>query len=181
VEQQWTIAGASIAVVLWRDQGGRHVILIRRGWPEPPSPRALILAEVYRAAVTGELPRRTGRRSPEVARWRWRALVEAGLVPPATTALPPLPPDAPSSVVRTWGVIRHLLSVRRLEGEAEAPMPLSAPFLARWARGVEPVTEGEIAYAKSWLRERGLIQEAGEVPSRRGRPLKLWKVAEAGT
>jgi hypothetical protein len=45
-EQAWRVGTSKIDVVLWQDNEEQYKLLVRRGWPRPKPPQALLLAEV---------------------------------------------------------------------------------------------------------------------------------------
>ncbi len=168
--QVWRFGRHKLSVTLWLDERFYYVLLIHSGWPNVPAPKSLALAEVFAASCTGEL-RELGR--PEMARFKRRALVAAGLTPaPERVRLPALPEDAPESARRTWGAIADFLTERRMTEPPGTPVALSSPWFSNWSRVPEPT----IRAGKRWLEKRGFIQRVGEAPSGRGRPTYLWSV-----
>ena len=175
-EVEWPVGDCVLRVRRRVDGRLMHVLDVLAGWPSSPVPWSLCLAEVYRVAVTGVLQARRPR-DPELARFKRRALIEAGLVRPAPVRLPGLPEDAPASARATWRIIAGLLRVRWLTDPPEEPLPLSVPFLLRWA-GDAAVTEGDLTAGKKWLEGHGFIEHVADGPVRYGKRTKLWLVSE---
>lgn len=181
-EQAWRVAGHRIDVTLWQDDAERFVLLIRRGWPPPDAPASLCLAEVVQAAVGGELPKRTaGRKSPELSRWKARALIEAGLYPRPPVSLAPLLARAPLSAGATWALVGDLLAARRVTEPGDDVTPLNIPFLLKWAGWLpqlDGLREGTVKSGRGWLARNRYLTDAGPVaPGPFGNPLKGWRVA----
>jgi hypothetical protein len=111
-----------------------------------------------------------------------RALVESGLVDRPPVRLQPLPSDAPTAAITTWCAIESLLVARRvLDEEPGTPLPLVAPFLVRWSRGiVEGATEATLRAGKRWLEDARVLERAGTAPGSFGKRTQLWRVAEVG-
>lgn len=170
--QVWRIGGHELPVTLWLDKRLYYVLLVHSGWPLPPAPKSLALAEVFAAICTGELRRL---HKPEMARFKRRALVASRLIPaPERVVLPALLPEAPDAAGKTWDVIADLLTERRMTEPPGTLVPLSAPWLSKWSGVPEPT----IRAGKRWLEARGFIKHEGDAPSGRGRPIYLWRVAE---
>jgi hypothetical protein len=170
-QQQWQVAGHVLTVELQLDRRELHVFFVRDGWPTSPdlSPRkSLCMAEVYAIAVTGQLRRF---RRPELARWKTRALIEAGLIESEAVSLPPLPPNAPAAAVATWKAIAEVATIRATCGDA-GPMPLVAPWLA----SLNGTNEQTIRAGKHWLARNGWIIHAADGPGRFGKSTHLWRL-----
>ncbi len=169
----WRVGQTELSVSLRLDQRVRYVVWVRGGWPDHPAPRSLVLAAVYAITVTGTL---RVPRGPALARWQTRALIEAGLIEKPTVGMP-TPPDAPPSVhaASTW--VDLLLAARAANGEADEPVPLSAPFLQGWSGNA--VSESMFVAARKWWARNGYITHAGSIPTGFGKPLNLWKVLTA--
>jgi len=178
--QKWQALGTNLDVSVWAgDERGFHVLRIDGGWPgTAPARRSLSLTQVYWIALCGSLEGL--RRKPAQARVTRRALMEAGLVPEPHWRAVALPDGAPPSAVVTWGVVTHLLRVHRLTEPIGEPLPLSVPFLLRWAAGWEGVSESALIYGKKWLGEAGYLTKAGtaEAGGQWGNPVILWRVRE---
>jgi hypothetical protein len=145
--QQLVIGDASLSVSLWLDTRDRFVFRVWDGWPEIPyarTPKSLKLAQLYAILVTRDL---RVPRGPVLARWKRRALVETGTIPPpAPASLAELPANATPSAHATWGLVAELISIRRLTEPAGTSLPLSAPWLSGFSGG--RVTEATIVAGK---------------------------------
>jgi hypothetical protein len=135
--------------------------------------------------MTGELPTRNedGRPSPQLPRWKVRALVEARIVPMPPAPLAALPAHAPTAADAVWALVGDLLAVRRLREPGETTLPLSIPFLTDWASWLPhlgPPTAQTVASGRKWLVRNGYLTDAGPCgPGRLGKPLKAWRVRMA--
>lgn len=173
-ESVWRTGDAELTVKLWRGDDDLFVFRLFDGWPEPPAPRAVKLAQAFALATTGTLDLPTG---PELARWKLRLLVTLGRAEAAPVALPELPPDAPEAALLTWAVVGQLLTARRLTEPVGEPITFSAPWVARGFA----LDEALVRRGKRWLERGGYLTRAGTVPSRNPnarRPTQLWRVAE---
>jgi hypothetical protein len=170
-KQVWRVGDAAIVVELWRSDSLEYVLLVRREWPVASEPKSLCLAEAFAVATTQRVRRM---RAPELSRWKWRALLEAGLVERPDVRLAALPEDASAAATATWRAIDLLLVARVLSGDAPtAPMPLVAPFLAGWGQ----LPEQTVRAGKLELEKRGFIRHVEDVSSNfPDRPTKLWAV-----
>jgi hypothetical protein len=169
----WSIGGHEIAVEWWPgDDEGRNLLRVSGGWPVSPGKRALILAQVLGNTTVGDL---RDIRGPELGRWANRLALEAGIIARPDVRLAPLPPGAPDDAKITLEAIRRTLEVRRVTDPPGEPLPLSAPFLARWW-GVE---ENVVRRGKRALERLAVIERVGEQPSAYGRPTVLWSVRGA--
>jgi hypothetical protein len=151
-----------------------NILYVRAGWP--PSAdlrrrRSLCLAEVYAISLTGTV---RSFRGPELARFRVRALIEAGMIAPATVTLADLPGDAPAAAVATWKVIAEHATVRATTGDT-GPMPLVAPWLA----SLNGTSEQTIRCGKRWLERHGFITHVADAPGHFGKKTKIWEVASS--
>jgi hypothetical protein len=169
----WRIGDVELTVSLWLDEEVRYVVFVHAGWSGRPAPRSLILAQVYAVAVHGELRVAKG---PELARWRNRALIDAGLVARPTVSMPELADSAPPSAKKTWSLIEQLLAARNLTDSPAEPVPLNAPFLERWSGGT--ITASEIVSARQWYEANGYIVHVDDAPGIFGKPLKLWQLRD---
>lgn len=142
---------------------------------------SLCLPELYAITVACDATQLPGRQ--ELPRWRWRALGERGWLQPATVYLPPLPDDASPDARATYAVIGSLLKIRWLGDPSDKPIPLSAPFMARWAGAHNDTDENTIRNGKRWLEKNGFLERVGEAPGRQERPTVLWLIpgAHSGT
>lgn len=179
IVQTWRVADQRLQVVVWPDESRRYVLRIKSGWPaaikrhrsqQPPT--GLALAEVYASTTTNELHLPRG---PELARWKRRALVDAGIISPHPVHLALLPPTAPSNAQETWDAIRGLLQIRFLVDPEDEPVPLSSPFLASWSG----LPQSRIERGKHWLEQHGLITRAGNALFGWPAPCLLWRVTTA--
>jgi hypothetical protein len=170
-EQLWRVAGHELRVCLWLDRRAIYVVLVRSGWLTPPAARSLTLTDVFAISATGKLRRLRG---PALAVWKRIALIAARLLEPEPVCLPPLPPDAPRSVLALW----QLLLPRYLEArEPGAPFPLVASFLEEVSQAVGcPMPATEIQSGRERLERAGWLVRAGTAPGRYGRPTQLWHV-----
>jgi hypothetical protein len=169
LEQVWRVGAVELVVSVWLDRGYQYVVLVRAGWPEHPAPKSLTLAEVFAITETRQVRQLRG---PEMARWKLRALAEAGLVTPPPVSPPPIPADAPPHAHTFRHVLERLLAIRRLTEAAGTPLPLSVPFLANWSgRPADELQRGKYWYAK-----RRLIEKAGTVHVGKPKPLQLWRI-----
>jgi hypothetical protein len=170
--QVWRVAGRELTVELQLDRRVFYVLYLREGWPSSPDirrRRSLCLTEAYAVTLTGEIRDFNG---PELARFRTKALIEAGLVVPTSVCLPELPPGAPASAVRLWKLVEELAAVRATTGDT-GPMPLVAPWLA----SLDGVGEASICNGKDWLERVGLIVHVDDAPGRFGKLTKLWAIS----
>jgi hypothetical protein len=180
----WLVGSVALRARWWRDAHGRWLLRIASGWPADrvrvarngrkadQPPQALILAECYAVGVTQATDPRGG---PELARWRNRMLVDLGFLEAAELELPRLPETVTADAARTWGVIEEILQIRRVEEPPGTPLPLVAPWLARWA-GVD---ENLIRRGKRALEREKFIWRVGSAPSRfHSRAMVLWRVRE---
>lgn len=172
----WEVGEHKLRVSLWLGPDHRHVLWIHSGLPTSyRSPldtarRTLALHEAYAAHVRGKF---AALGKPEARRWKLRLLVGAGLVEPADVGdLVMLPQDAPASAGETWCVLRHVLSIRRLEEPKEEPFAFSAPWVAEWSG----LAESTVCSGKRWLEERGYLVRAGTARGQFGKPTQLWHV-----
>jgi hypothetical protein len=113
----------------------------------------LTLAEVFAAQVTGKTRPLSG---PELATWKLRLLVTAGLVESTMVEAPPLPPEAPLHVTRVYAGFLRLLSCRWLYTPG-APAPFTWKFAAAWCG----VTERQAGEAIQELLRLGIIRIVG--------------------
>jgi hypothetical protein len=135
------------SAALWRRQDGTvHYQDFHTG-------RTLTLAEVFAARVTGKVRLLRG---PELAVWKLRLLVAAGLVTPAVVNAPPLPVGVPRAVQRVYRGFLDLLACRWVYTPG-APAPFTWRFAARWC-GVNQRTS---AAALRELLRLGIIVKAG--------------------
>lgn len=170
--QAWSVGNHELTVELKLDKARYiYVLWVRDGWPTRPIRRSpLCLAEVYAATLTGEL-RDLG--NPEQGWFKTKAILDAGLHPRPDVRLAPLPDDATSAEWETWEVIRDVVEVRAAQGRPpDEPVPLSAPWLA----SLNGTAENTIRAGKRGLQRRRFITVIDERPSKRGRPLQLWRV-----
>lgn len=166
--QTWRVGEHELLVALKLDERYRYYLRVLSGWPNVPARRGLKLGHVFAIAVTGDLRELKG---PERARWKLRALVEAGLVELPAVSLRALPERAPDAARRTWDAVRHLAAIRAIT-DGTGPLPLSAPWLAKWS-GLD---ESVLRSGKRWLENEGYLRRAGEV-ARKPKPLILWSLA----
>jgi len=96
------------------------------------------LAEVLAAQRSGRVRSLNG---PELATWKLRLLVEAGLVDPIHVDMPPLPPEASPITHRVLAAFCYLLSCKWLY-TAGVPSPFTWKFAAGWC-GVPERQAGE--------------------------------------
>jgi hypothetical protein len=135
------------SAALWRRQDGTvHYQDFHTG-------RTLTLAEVFAARVTGKVRLLRG---PELAVWKLRLLVAAGLVTPAVVNAPPLPVGVPRAVQRVYRGFLELLACRWVYTPG-APAPFTWRFAARWCR----VNERTAAAALRDLLRRGILMKTG--------------------
>ena len=176
VVQTWRVADQRLQVVVWPDDSRRYVLRIKSGWPaaikrhrsqQPPA--GLALAEVYATTITNQLHLPRG---PELARWKRKALVDAGIIEPHPVRLPSLPPGAPECARQTWQAIAGLLQVRFLVDPPDEPVPLSSPFLCSWSG----VPQSTLERGKRWLESRGYITRVGHAPFGWPAPCLLWRI-----
>jgi hypothetical protein len=118
--------------------------------------------------------KRDGRKSPQLSRWKAKALIDSGKKDAPRVEMKALPNDAPESARQTWPVVRSLVEVRRLLDDDD-DMPLVVPFLRRWCERTVP--EDTLIAGRRWLDRHGYIEHAGEIPTGAGKPMVLWKVA----
>jgi hypothetical protein len=111
------------------------------------------LADVYAARVTGTV---RPLRGPELATWKLRLLVQAGLAVPAPVALPLLPPSADIVARRVYEGFRLLLACKWLYAPGE-PTAFSWRFAAAWS-GVSQRAAGAALHQ---LLRAGIIRTAG--------------------
>ena len=174
--QSWHVGEHALRVKPWLDKRGFHVLGLQAGWPPEirrkggRAPKSLALAEVF-ATSWAHRPLLPSPR--EIPRWKRRALLRAGLVNAPVVPLVDLPDDAPQEVRAVWEGIHELLVVRSLVEPAGEPVPISAPFLARWC----PLDENAVRRAKAWLGRRGFIERAEVAPFGFPRPCVLWWIA----
>ncbi len=177
--QEWRVGEHTLGVYFAADKWGLIKLWVDSGWPGKPR-KSLCLAEVFAASVTGELKDRMN--SPEQSRWKVRALIASGVEKPPRVLMPVLPSHAPRSAVLTWHAIGTLMQARRLRDEPPGtPLPLVAPFLARWSG----VGESTLQLGKTWLKANGYIahvgndlKEDGSPKLKMGNPTHLWVVVE---
>jgi hypothetical protein len=168
----WLVGDVELAVSVFLDKWRyQYVVWVHGGWPTHPAPKSLILAEVYAITVSGQIRVPNG---PSLARWQTRALIDAGLVAKPAITMPTLPANAPASAQRTWPWIEHLLAIRAANGEPDAPLPLSAPFLEGWSGNT--IAQSTIISAKRWYQSNGYIQHVADTKGSYGKPLQLWQV-----
>jgi hypothetical protein len=110
---------------------------------------------------------------PENARWKCRAVLEAGLIDRPLISIADLDDDAPYEAVLTWEGIRELVAARSLTQPAGEPAPLASSFLARWC----PLEESAVRRGKRWLERHEFIARAGEAEFGCPKRCILWKVA----
>jgi hypothetical protein len=167
---QWLIGGHELHVSFWRGADGLFVVRIFDGWPGRD---ALVLAQAFAVAITGELD---APRGPVLARWKLRMLVELGFLAAAYVALAPLPEGAPSEAVVTWEAVAALLSIRRITESPDEAFTFSAPFIARAYR----LDENVVRRGKRWLERSHYLFKVGKkgIPGRL-RPADLWLAREA--
>lgn len=176
--QSWHVGEHALRVKPWLDKRGFHVLGLQAGWPPDirrkggRAPKSLALAEVF-ATSWAHRPLLPSPR--EIPRWKRRALLRAGHVDAPVVALVDLPDDAPHEVRAVWEGIHELLVVRSLVEPAGEPVPISAPFLARWC----PLDENAVRRAKAWLGRRGFIERAEVAEFGFPRPCVLWKITRA--
>ena len=170
--QSWVVGGHELTVEAALDRARYiYVLWVRDGWPLRPIRRPpLCLAEVYAIAVTGTVREF---KKPELAHFKVKAILEAGLWPGPEVALAPLPEDAPPSAVATWQLVRDVVEVRDAQGRGAQPVPLSAPWLAN-LNGTDRST---IEAGKRWLARHDYITHVADAPGSFGHPTKLWAVA----
>jgi hypothetical protein len=113
----------------------------------------LTLAEVYAAMVTGHV---RALRGPELATWKLRLLVRAGLARPAPVALPPLPTSASDATRLVYDGFHLLLACKWLYTPG-APAPFSWRFAAAWSG----VSQRPAGAAMHELLRAGIIRPAG--------------------
>ena len=170
-KQTWHLGGHELTVELQLDKRLFYVLYIRAGWPRSPDirrRRSLCLAELYAIALTRTIRDFHG---PELARFKVKALIAAGLVQPTTISLPELPANAPAPAVATWRLIEELATERATGGETW-PMPLVAPWLA----SRNGTSEEAVRTGKRWLERNGWIVHVDNAPGRFGKATKLWQV-----
>ncbi len=175
--QTWHVGEQQLQVAVWPDESLRYVLRISSGWPaaikrhhsqQPPT--GLALAEVYAISTAKRLHLPRG---PELARWKRKALVDAGIVEPHPVQLAPLPPDAPNSARQTWHAIAGLLQVRFLVDPPDEPVPISSPFLSSWSG----MPQSTLERGKRWLEPHGYITRVGHAPFGSPAPCLLWHIA----
>jgi hypothetical protein len=178
-KQSWHVGGRTLTVEWFLNERGCYRLRLLEGWPSAaPKRRALLMAEVFALASSGVL-RDLRQQRAELARWKARLVIEAGLVEAPIVSLPPLPVDAPQSAGTTWQVIESLVRVRRLTDDdaddQRTGIPLVAPYLARWSG----VSESTFVAGKRWLADHGYIEHVGDGPGSFGNPTRMWRVAGA--
>lgn len=169
--QTWQVGEQELTVELQLDKRVFYVLYLRAGWPSSPdirTRRSLCLAEVYAITLTGTI---RDLRGPELARFKVKALADAGLLDLPTVHLPDLPNRAPASAIETWDLIRELAAARAATGDI-GPMPLVAPWLASW----NGTSESAIKAGKQWLEHACLIVHVDHAPGRFGKTTKLWQI-----
>lgn len=141
--------------------------------------KALALGQVYASVKARRFLRPNG---SALARWKVRALVDAGFAALGPPVLPPLPTD------RRWTrnerdvyeAIDLLFRVRELAvkhgfgngGPQGDAAPLARSFLVDWSGGIPPST---VQGAKRKLDRAALIVPDGEYQPARGYRMKLWR------
>jgi hypothetical protein len=170
--QSWAVGGHAMTVEVALDRERYiYVLWVREGWPARPIRRSpLCLAEVYAIVVTGAVREF---KKPELAHFKVRAVLDAGLWSRPDVALAPLPENAPASAAATWRLVREVLEVRDAQGRGGQPVPLSAPWLAALC-GIERST---VEAGKRWLARHGFITHVADAEGSFGHPLKLWDVS----
>jgi hypothetical protein len=175
--QDWVVGGSTLTVEWWLNERYCYRLLVLEGWPPTENRRrGLLLAEVFAIALSGVVGDLRERR-PELARWKARLVIEAGLVAAPRVEMKALPADAPESARIAWPVINSVVQVRRLTDDDDADehdgIPLVASYLSRWS-GLD---ESVFVSGKRWLARHAYIEHVGEAPGRFGKPTKLWRVA----
>ena len=130
-----------------------YVLYVRSGWPpEFAKPRrSLSLSEVYAITLIGKVREFS---SPELARLKTKALLEAGLIERPEIRLAELP-GAPRSPRRTVDSGRGLSQTPplRVGGVSREPFAFSAP----WVASLNGTSEQTIRAGKAWLKGRGFL------------------------
>jgi hypothetical protein len=174
--QTWNLGELKISVEPWLDRRGFYLLAVEKGWPsnvrrkDGHGPESIAMAEVFATCWSGEPLLPSG---PESARWKLRALLEAGLVDRPAVSIAELRDDAPQVAILAWEGIRELVAVRSLTQPAGEPVPLSSLFLARWC----PLEESAVRRGKRWLERFGFIVRAGEAEFGCPKRCILWNVA----
>lgn len=190
-KQQTLVLGeSSLSVRVWWDDEERYVVRPYRAECFPGSEvEALLLGQLYASVCAETLLHPDG---PELARWKRRALWEAGIVSLPPVALKPLPVGAPLYVREVWAAIGLLVAVRRLIDPDERSLPLTRAFVARWAgcasfaRSHSIVSTGDeddpavkvARRALGWLDRHSYIRRVGAIDVGKGRPMTMWAVEE---
>jgi hypothetical protein len=129
------------------------------------------LPEVYMCRVLGHVPLGEDGQAalsisgPTMVTWRLRLLADAKLIDPYPIDLPPLPEDAPSSVVRVYEGFKRLIGCKWWYAPGQ-PTMFSRGFAAGWCDvGIFSAWQ-----ATQWLLQRQIIVLGGKY---KGRPLFL--------
>lgn len=114
-----------------------------------------------------------GKSNRQLAIWTRRLAYEVGVFAPLSVPLPPLPPDAPESEVRTREGFALLVGIRWADGPV-GPVGFSVRFAEAWC-GLPSRRAASTAIAA--LVDRGVLLSAGEDeegPRHFGRGLRLY-------
>jgi hypothetical protein len=115
----------------------------------------LTLPEVRAAQAYGEVRRLHG---PEMATWRMRLLVEAGILRAVAVGAPAMPADAPGYVHQVYGSFLYLLGCKWLYRHG-APTAFSRGFASAWCG----VGERQAGDAIQHLTAAGFMRCVGKV------------------
>jgi hypothetical protein len=149
------------SAALWRASETGH-LLYRDFHAEKHGGSAWLPLSRVRAELAG---RRGPLHGPELAVWRLRLGVEAGIFDAVDLETPAPPSDLSVQAVKVLGGFLHLLSVRWIR-EPDVPAPFAVDFASAWCGvGRRQAHEGFRE-----IRNRGLVRLAG----RDGRGTSLW-------
>jgi Bifunctional DNA primase/polymerase, N-terminal len=154
------------ASLYWNDNGE----LVFRDWHRRSGKEFWTLSEVYAACVSGRiltdedgLARTLSAAS--MATWSLRLLIVAKRLEPYPVELPPLPDEAPASVVRLYDGLK-LLFGGKWAYEPGQPTMFTRAFARDWCG----VSEKTAWVGTQWLLQRQIIVPAGQ---HKGRPVYL--------
>lgn len=182
--QTWRLGELELDVASQVDKRGYFILQIHEGWPLMPARKELCLAEMYAMHTVGRACSRVGHAAQ--ARWKRRAMIEAGILAEPIVTLAELPNAATADATLVQHLAYQLLLARRVvNGYGEpvepvgTPIPLSAPFLTGW--GGAGTDENAIRRGKMWLEKQRFIWQVDSIPGVGARkPTTLWRISGDG-